>query len=1042
MLGKAFSGSPEGYKSLRNTLGVTTLDLTRAGAVATGLGGISLDTQVKVDKARNAVEKIVQLKSGDAIEKQSKTLFGTLSNLGDAVTRASAGIGSALIPVITAAAGTTTKAIEVFEKLPQGLKATAAFSGVAALAITATTSVTLLFTAAVARSVQTLISMGGSLLKVGADSAVASAGMLVASSSAKALESSMIAAAAASKGVGVASSFAGAAPRFAGAAAVGAEEVAAIGLRARAAAGFSALSSSITGASEAALAFIGIPVAATLATAAGVAVVGAAGIAQMRSETDQLNATITEQTKLQVSAIGTFRQFKDIAEKVTGATKGFSEQGTDANKFLREFGQAMAGLTPVDVQKRLEDTGHSVDDVKQSIEKAKIESEALKQKIQTLTEAQAAYQKQQAQKPAFIQRSALDDAPPPLQILSDGEAAALEQVKIILGSMGLSMESLTSKTKEFNDQYNRILSSIGVGQVFIDRSQKAAVALDAGSKSAETFSVFLREATRTDNVDALNKVMGQLQSRISEVGASLASVGVPVGNVDALRNQLLDGSADAKTAVKALLGLMAEQEQLARRIADQQTKIVQEEVHQVEIVVERKKLARNEDFRDEIDHLKRIVAAKKLSADEELSILQKIDSLETQVRTRKIDTAKTALGAVAQQSRESIEQLGATGTATANQTVKTLEGVITNLQRWKAENKALIAQTPQLKADYASTLLGFQQQLDRARLSVPKELLEKQISQARAFGTEAVSAEQKLSATRQGLDLLQQLELSGQIRSTQDKKRLQEQINDLRRHELDLQKQATREADAQLKITNDLKRGALDQQLQILQAEQQVEGKDNTSKIKQKNQEILASKIEQIREQEQSEIDSGASVEQAKSRTEIRITQFKNQEVLRRIALEQQETRAVDEAAKEQEAIRNRLAGLKSSRFGGAGSPLISVEELGLQSQLQFSFTPKYKTEVPGRVADIRRRVETDISEGARLRTGPTTSEAGATGGAVAAAEAGGSGPIYKDSVVIQSMRFDDDPEVREAAFSLKRAVSKSAKTALITGPGAPRGVR
>lgn len=197
---------------------------------------------------------------------------------------------------------------------------------------------------------------------------------------------------------------------------------------------------------------------------------------------------------------------------------------------------------------------------------------------------------------------------------------------------------------------------------------------------------------------------------------------------------------------------------------------------------------------------------------------------------------------------------------------------------------------------------------------------------------------------------------------------------------------------------------------------------------------ILASKIDAIREQEKAEIDAGAKPEEAKKRTELRITQFKEAEVLRRINLEQQETRAVDEAAKEQQAIKDKLNNVKANRFGGANSPLISVEELGLQSALQVGFNPKKieQQPVPGRINELRRRVDTDIAEGSK--NAPQKPKTREDTGALAGAKAGDwTVNYYGDRAV--------DPEFVAAAKQFGEVGKKLQVHKLLNGRGAPSGI-
>lgn len=1038
VLGKAFSGSAEGFESLRSTLGVTTAELRKYGAEVTGLGGVSLQTQSQIDKARNALERVIQLKFGDSVEKQSKTLFGTLSNLGDALTRVAAGLGTALIPVINSTAKAITGLVEFFEKLPQAFRTTLAASGLVAVGIGGVTTVTILLGSAVVRAAGSLTAMGAALARAGQQSTVAAGQMALATASANALATAARTASAASGIGGLAANVGARAGALTGPVATGlkfaAPDAAAVGASgaqaALAANGFAALRASIAGAAEASLAFLATPFGLAFAAISIGAIGAAAAIADLRSRTAELDAAVSGQAKEQTIAITNFKTYKAAAEQVTGAIKGFASQGNSAIAFAKEFQAALSAISPIEATRRIEQLGFSVDELRKSYERSTAQAKDFQNNIKIL----------------IAGKNALDDlnSPPELSltgalvpVLDDKRKKELEDLKALFGGVIPTIEEVNLRIQQFGTLSNKALSTAAVDKGFIDSFEKTVPVLDKATKSAETFGVFLKEATKSTNIGSLNQVLSQLEGRISQVSGNLSSIGIPTGDIEALRGRLLDPTIrDQETkAIKSLLELLGEQEQLKKRIGDLSSAETAKEVRNVELEVERKKLARRDDFQDQIAHLQRIVAAKKLSAEEELGILRTIDSLETTIRQRKIEQSRNSLTALVQTSRGSIEELNATGQATARDVAGALTGVVANLGKWESANRALLAQHPQLKAEFTSTFQGFTKELDRAKLAVPRELLETSITKAKAFGVEAVNSEQKLAATRQGLDLLQQLQLSGQIRSIGDKKRLQEQINDLTRQEIGLKKTVTKELDEQTKLTNDLKRQGLDNQLEVLKAEQSVEGKDNTFRIKAKQQEILASKIDAIREQEKAEIDAGAKPEEAKKRTELRITQFKEAEVLRRIQLEQQETRAVDEAAKEQQAIKDRLNNVKANRFGGANSPLISVEELGLQSALQFSFTPKKIQDqpVPGRISELRRRVDTDIAEGSKAA--PQKPKTPEDAGALAGAKAGDTW------TVVYNGERNTDPDLDAKARQFGEAGAAKARKDLLNGRAAPRGV-
>lgn len=104
VVGKALSGSLEGFESLRNEYGISSAELKKYGAVLNATGGISIRTSGDLDKAKAALLAIINLKFGGAIERQAQTLQGSLSNAADSIDVLFARIGDDLAPAAKLAA--------------------------------------------------------------------------------------------------------------------------------------------------------------------------------------------------------------------------------------------------------------------------------------------------------------------------------------------------------------------------------------------------------------------------------------------------------------------------------------------------------------------------------------------------------------------------------------------------------------------------------------------------------------------------------------------------------------------------------------------------------------------------------------------------------------------------------------------------------------------------------------------------------------------------------------------------------------------------
>lgn len=129
--GKALSGSLEGWESLRNEYGISNTKLAQYGATLTATGGIAASTAGDLEKARTALQRIIQTEFGGAVERQSRTLQGALSNAGDSVQNLAATYGEALVPFVTGAASAFSSLVNAATSAPAPLRAVAV--GVAAV---------------------------------------------------------------------------------------------------------------------------------------------------------------------------------------------------------------------------------------------------------------------------------------------------------------------------------------------------------------------------------------------------------------------------------------------------------------------------------------------------------------------------------------------------------------------------------------------------------------------------------------------------------------------------------------------------------------------------------------------------------------------------------------------------------------------------------------------------------------------------------------------------------------------------------------------
>lgn len=909
IVGKAFSGSLEGFEGLRNRLGIGNLLLEKYGAELTKTGSVAVTTAGQLQKARDAIEKVVQAKFGDATARQAQTLFGAMSNLSDSVQRVAASFGAALIPVVTGAARFLGTIVDVFDKLDPGLKkflAGAAAAGAIGLGLV--TAITALSTV--------VISGVGNLVAFGA-----------------ALQTVAVAEAAAAAGAGAAATGAGAA------------SAAALGF-ARLAPAVSAIGGAMSSFAAGAAAALG-PVGILVTLLGGAAFVA---IEAWKGQVEATEVALQEQARGLASAREELELYRGVVEKVTGSQAALVAAGGDIGALGEAVRESFDKVSGSQFAERLAAAGVTLDELRKAQQKNREEAKQLQEQIASLG---LVYQKLSDGSVGLLAGTSTKDVDAVKKALG-GLPVTTENVQAALGNLILRFKDLNGA--------NLIISQTS------ERLSGVNADLDAASKNAQSLQEYLRFATKPDDVGALSAVFGTLQGKIGEVEAALTKTGIPIGNMAELQQKFLTGTDEEKRAVRDLLGLYEARENLTKKISGLEDKAVKDKIQAVETQIERERVLGDVSLAEEKQRISELLSLKNLSAEEELSLRRKIKELTKAEDKAQLDAAKQSLGEVAGNAKDSLESLRATGNLTASENVAAIQQILNKLDAWGKANKRLIDQNPELRKELSSTVRSFQKDLDSAQLAIPKERLDEALKAAKAFGAEATTNAEKFAATEQALAFLRNVQGSGQINTLETKKKLQEEIDGLTAEEAKLQKEITKEQESQARETAALKREAHKQELEVLKVEAALEGESafRKTQIAEMEKKLLAERIQAVRDQEKAEIASGVSAEQAAERREIRITEIKNEETLKRAQKEEEATKKVQEEAKKQEAI---LEGFRAKRLGGKASPLISQEEFSASQNLLGNFsldTPLALPKPPSSLRRVRDQVDQDIKDGER----------------------------------------------------------------------------
>lgn len=1062
-LGKAFSGSLEGFESLRNTYGISTLELGKFGAVMAKTGAVSVATATDLSKARQALTQIIQTRYGDAMERQSKTLFGAFSNAQDAVDRLFNALGKDLIPLITFGTRTVTGFIEAFEGMPAPLRTLIVVSGVAATGLTALSTAALGFFTLAGSAIGPLTSLARVLgLTATAASALAgpttvtvlgmgamatsaaqaattvtvygrAVGVTVATQTVfnaelvltgqtvlgllqvfPALTAEVLALRVATGGVG------GSVSQLALSAGQAAAPIQLLGQRigvvpalaGPASTALATLGQSTSGAAGRLAGFMSIPFTPALLAIGAAAGVAFTALNRMNTQTEELDKSVRDQATALHDTYTGLRQMRDILIDVTGGQARFKTATGDVVVVMRELVAELANVKPADVFSRFAQSGISLEDFGKSVEDSRA-------RIKRYEDALAELAKQQKDYEATIRI----DAPGQGNDEDLGRELRYETAKV-------GLEAVLERQKSLRDEIAKTNATVEAGDKLLPNLKSTAKAYDDASTSAGKFQNYLTSVGKTDSIPQLARALDLTNQKLADMRAGLAGTQLPLNNLAALQERLLTAGPEEAATIQAILKLEEARLDINKKIETSKDNQIKEQIRQADLAIERENLDKGEDLSRERNRVAAELALVKAGSEEELQIRKRVATLDGRIQSERVQTARNAFDQEQLALREDLDQLKGTGEATAEEIAQAIERVIVMTEAWQAANRKVLSESPELSKTVGQSLRGLRNDLDTATRAIPKEKLDQALATASAFATEAITAEQKLAAAQSALTTLRNLQDSGSITTTRERTKLQQEINKLTSEELKLKQEVTKEERAQARETSSLKRDNLQSELDLLRARQTLSGKDESTAILEKEQQILSERIQAIRDQEQAEVDAGATAERAHENAELRITQIKNEETLKRIQKDQEATKSVEDEAKRQQDILERF---RQSRVGGASSPLKGLSEvsydlssLGLGDfnlgSFGSGFGPK-SGRAPSNLVDFQAKVDRDIRAGDRAAgRGPTNPYTDAINEQERAARGsrGVEGPVNNYYLTLQNQTLDiRDPKSKEAVRHL-----------------------
>lgn len=877
--GKALSGISEGFQGLRDTSGITAEKLGQFGARVKGVGNVSLETAEDVKAAREALKAFSQEQFGGSLEKQSATLAGAFSNLGDSVTNLLAELGEVLVPLLTRGARALSDFInrltEAIAPYKEFVVAGIAAAGAVAAVGTAIATAAVFFGGLIAQSIlvnKVLGLVADGLLKV----PVAADTMAKGSAAIKAFAASNTLA-------GRAVTF------FAGAAA-------------RARAVFLALQASLAGMAKAALAFLASPLGIALGAIAAAALAAKLAINAMEKEAAALNKRLEEADDASVRARTSFRETAKVLKDISGVEVNFGTTVADNAELSRE---ALDKITPRDLQRRLEAAGQS--------------SEELAKKLKTISPAA-----RDAEARLALIKSVSVDSETGLVDLSKASDEARAAFVKLFGEGEVTADEFRLEVARLGIEFNNLKKSETIIQDILDKLGSLPGLLEKATADAGSLNDFLQFARSSTSARDLESSLELVEERIASVRATLADADI-TGNFQQLTAALADpktGDAEAK-AIKAFLSLQQQRQGLENQITSLTQQQAQARIDAFELETDRRKALGDLTLTQERARIEQQRALVAKGSRDEVSLLQELADIDEQIREKRAEKARDLLETQTSEVQRSLSKtINSDTSAEAQKTL--IEAAINRLEAFEAAQKKAFASAPDGAERFGRSLEDLRERLADVNREIPVERLRTLQDTFKTSIGEVEGSAAKLEQTSKALTTLKAAISAGTV----DQSGGLELQAELEREILALNREISAEKDRQANEIAALQRQALQQEIDLLEA-RKAAGESVEDELAGKRQELFQAELDQIEAKKQADIKAGVDVAQAEEKARLRIgilkgnetkREFDEAEKLRKTA-ERDEKRAAKEVAKERKKALIPSQGSGNSAGAGGSSP-------------------------------------------------------------------------------------------------------------------------
>lgn len=872
-VGKAAAGSADAWTQLRDTYGITADQVIKFGGVQSKTGGL-LDYSTKsIQKNKDALIKLIQLNFGSAVAKQSATLAGALSNVGDSAETAAASFGKTLIPITTGAARLLSDFLGVADSIPGPLKAIAAAGLVVGAGLAGLGAIGL-GTASVFLNLQgTLAATVLQLRALKIESPLASAALQTLSAGATRVSGALTASRLASVGMLTA---------FGAVAAVG-------------------------------------------------AVVASSLLDNWQKVEEAMGDAITQSSRDIATANQTFRRgIEGInrAGKSVGVTVGIVR---GASNQVRLVADALAKLPAEQVVNSFGLMTVSAEDLDKELKNVTETAAKNREVLKALAEAQenlrnapspaadatfTAVQSDLAKKGINVKDRTDFDS----QLEASRKQNGIAQANILLTQgKKKALEELVTPLKEAAEKSEALSKFLNVATQ-AGTTQSLAIALEEVNKQIDENSKKVRGAAASidELIAKLNdpKVIGN-ERELAEAQLKLVQ---QRNQIIQAQQKLADDARKAELDANELVFRKRKATQnlsLTAEIQFQQSQLSlvksgsEEELRILEDIAQKKDQIRQ---KEEAAAIKAAEKQAKAAKDAFAKALQGANQGVSDAR------AGFSTGGAAQAGP--FPQATPQNSGVAPSVLQALEAAKLKVDAWAAANAKLLKAYPEIAADLAKFRSDNAVDIQKAKAEQLKTTLEG-LSQGIQTGlAESVNNTQRLTLVNQGLDTIQRARRAGLVTEAG----AQAQINQLTKQREGLEKSISAEVAQRAQQTANLELQNAETNLQVLQA-RKAGGEKVDSDILAAQKAIFQQKLDLIEQEKNAAIQAAngeataiaAIEEQAKLKREGLV----NQETLARKQALDAQTQATDQALSQQEQRYQQFA----DRIGGKNSPLMSFDE-------------------------------------------------------------------------------------------------------------------